>query len=252
MHMLSKTYSRGLLLDAGHALVEAITHAWSSSGCDVMVFHAVGTAEGIRLMNRERIEPMATVHVHGTVRRLDGLPAPRIFVQSREHVGDAAEVVAAQLVVTLDGYTAMGDTDEELLGATDHEATLADVEPLSDDEAVDTGTESEAPVTWADVAASTVVTEHTGSNTVQTGRPSHVAASGSTQQPPTQPRRGDWIHHPGFGLCQVERISSDGTWTLKLPDSRRKKVMGNLFTFDEPRLDKRNRWVFVASVKGKP
>ncbi|MGB0679264.1 MAG: hypothetical protein ACPGUV_06340 [Polyangiales bacterium] len=72
--------------------------------------------------------------------------------------------------------------------------------------------------------------------------PGHVAGSkaqGAQSAPvPPQPRRGDALRHPRFGLCRVERVLPDDDLIVRVPTGARKTLRMGYLQISEVRQEK--------------
>jgi len=67
---------------------------------------------------------------------------------------------------------------------------------------------------------------------------------------PSTPGIGDFVRHPKFGLCKIERRTSNDAVSIKLPSARRKTIKLSYLEVGEPRMEG-DRYVFPLAPRSK-
>ncbi len=69
----------------------------------------------------------------------------------------------------------------------------------------------------------------TGRATRPTPPPSRAAQADPDPWGDDDPQTGDWLEHSQYGLCQIEHIAADGTWTVRLASGAFKTLRLDFF-----------------------
>lgn len=197
-------------------------------------------------MPAQRISGGAEIlHLSGNVSLKDGSPMAHLHITLSQERGERIRVVGGHLVdaslfaaeLRLQCYD-----DVSLVRVADEATGLSlwDIEQPNEElaDTEDEGDEEEPVVDgWAAVAA----------------------ASEAKSKPAPKPRRGgdpftpsigDWVRHPKFGLCKIERQTSDDSVSIKLPSARRTTIKLSFLDVGEPRMEG-ERYVFPLSPRKK-
>ena len=202
----------------------------------------------------QRVQGGAEIlHLSGNVSIKDGAPMAHLHVTLSQERGERIRVVGGHLVdaclfaaeLKLECYE-----DVSLVRTRDAATGLALWGlPLARDEAPAEEDEHEDQ----DDVASTLVDAEVG------GWAAVAAASEQAARPAPKPRRGgdpltpsigDWVRHPKFGLCKIERRTGEDSVSIKLPSARRTTLKLSFLEVGEPRMEG-ERYVFPLEPRRK-
>ncbi|NOY92163.1 MAG: DUF296 domain-containing protein [Deltaproteobacteria bacterium] len=193
----------------------------------------------------QRIKGGAEIlHISGNVSIKDGAPMAHLHVTLSQERGERIRVVGGHLVdarlfaaeLKLECYD-----DVSLVRAPDAPTGLA-LWSLEDEDAVEEPEEEAPPIDagaggWAAVAAASQ----------ELSKPAPKPRRGGD---PLTPSIGDWVRHPKFGLCKIERRTGDDSVSIKLPSARRKTIKLSFLQVGEPRMEG-ERYVFPLTPRKK-
>lgn len=226
------------------AVAEGIEAAWVSGlGAVEWAEVAEYDQESRAYMPAQRVKGGAEIlHLSGNLSMKDGAPMAHLHVTLSQERGERirvlgghltdAKLFAAELLVRV-------FDDVSLVRAHDEPTGLAlwAIGGGAEDEPEEAPSVEPGAGGWAAVAAASE----------QASRPPPRPAR---RGDPETPGIGDYIRHPKFGLCKIERRVSDDAVSIKLPSARRKTLKLSFLEVLEPRMEG-ERYVFPVKPRSK-